>query len=255
MQHFHVIADHNPLLSIVNTHRLDEIDNPWLKHLKARIMGYNFTAQWTKGSKHLWTGPTLPVCLQELQDKVTQDHEYQELRSTILNGFPAHRHQLPETCKRYWTLKEHLSIDDGLIIYGCRLLIPRAMRPQILSDLHESHQGIVQTKQQARLTVHLPGMDNNIHNMITLCQLCQENLPSNHKEPAIFKPKPLHPFQEIADDFCTYGGKQFLIIVGLARHNTNGNQHHSIPPHFHALSSILQHCNPRHSLVRWRTTV
>jgi len=64
----------------------------------------------------LSTGPTLPVRFQELQDKVAQDHEYQELHSTILNGFPAHRHQLPETCKRYWALKEHLSIDDGLII-------------------------------------------------------------------------------------------------------------------------------------------
>ena len=52
LQHFHIVTDHNPLLSILNTRRLDEIENPRLQHLKARIMGYNFTTQWTKGSKH-----------------------------------------------------------------------------------------------------------------------------------------------------------------------------------------------------------
>ena len=36
LQHFHVITDHNPLLSILNTRRLDEIENPRLQCLKAR---------------------------------------------------------------------------------------------------------------------------------------------------------------------------------------------------------------------------
>jgi len=52
LQHFDVITDHNPLISIVNIHRLDEIKNPRLQCLKTQIMGYNFTAQWKKGSDH-----------------------------------------------------------------------------------------------------------------------------------------------------------------------------------------------------------
>ena len=52
LQHFHIITDHNPLISILNTHCLDEIENPRLQRLKARIMEYHFTAQWTKGYKH-----------------------------------------------------------------------------------------------------------------------------------------------------------------------------------------------------------
>jgi len=52
LQHFHIITDHNPSLSILNIHRLDEIENPRLQRLKARIMGYNFTAQWAKDTKH-----------------------------------------------------------------------------------------------------------------------------------------------------------------------------------------------------------
>ena len=151
--------------------------------------------------------------MQELREQAAKDPEYQQLQTVILNGFPSHRQQLPEACRRFWNVREHLSVDDGSIVYGCRLLIPTIMRSQILSDLHDSHQGSVCTKQRARLTVYWPGIDNDIDNIILSCQLCQDHLPAHPKEPLIQKPKPLRPFQEIAVDYCTYGGQQFLIIV------------------------------------------
>ena len=45
LQHFQVVTDHNPLISILNNHRLDEIENPRLQRLRTRIMGYNFIAE------------------------------------------------------------------------------------------------------------------------------------------------------------------------------------------------------------------
>jgi len=33
------------------------------------------------------------------------------------------------------------------------------------------------------------------------------------REPLITKPRPTRPFQEIAVDFFTYGGQQFLVII------------------------------------------
>ena len=49
LQHFDVITDHNPLILILNHHRLDEIDNPRLQRLRAKIMAFNFNAVWHKG--------------------------------------------------------------------------------------------------------------------------------------------------------------------------------------------------------------
>lgn len=50
LPHFTVVTDHHPLISILNNHRLDEIVNPHLQHLKTRVMAYNFTAEWIKGA-------------------------------------------------------------------------------------------------------------------------------------------------------------------------------------------------------------
>ena len=48
LQHFCLLTDHNPLVPILNSRRLDEIENPRLQRLKSRLMSYNFTAKWIR---------------------------------------------------------------------------------------------------------------------------------------------------------------------------------------------------------------
>ena len=251
LPHFSVFTDHHPLVPILNKHRLDEIENPRLQRLKTKLMGYNFTAQWLKGalnnapdalSRNPVTDPSPQDLLaeseldstpapsqaevraftatdsetlrvQQLKQMAEDDPVYQKIKHYIISGFPPHRQQLPDDCKRYWSVRAHLTIEDDLILYGCRLLIPSQMRRQILQQLHASHQGTVRTKERARLAVYWPGMDNDIENIISSCKQCQDNLPSNPKEPIILKPKPARPFQEIAVDFCSHAGQQYLILV------------------------------------------
>ena len=87
------------------------------------------------------------------------------------------------------------------------------MCKQVLDNLHEAHQGVLRTKQRARLTVYWPGIDNDIENLILTCQHCQDHLPSHTKESIITRSRPTHPFQEIAVDLCSYAGQDYLITV------------------------------------------
>ena len=274
LQHFTVITDHNPLIPIINNHRLDEIENPRLQRLKTKMMAYNLTAQWLKGasnnapdalSRHpVWDPQPADnlaerdvhnnlemsftelrairethnedsegLRLQELRKHAEQDEEYQLLRTFILDGFPKQRKQLPESCRRYWNVHQQLSLDDDLIVYGCRLLIPTTMRHQVLTNLHEAHQGALRTKQRARLTIYWPGLDNDIDNIILNCQQCQDHLSRNVKEPIIQKSQPARPFQEVAVDLCSYAGHDYLIMVDChtdwpdiipMTHNTTASQ-------------------------------
>ena len=185
LSHFRIISDHHPLVPILNSHRLDEIENPRLQRLKIRLMGYNFTAEWRKGklnnapdalSRYPVSVPSLQdmhaecdvrsnpepsiaelrvaanegkenVHMKEVRRYAERDPVYQVVKKMVLKGFPAHRSQMPEECRRFWSVREHLTVDDDLIVYGCRLLIPLEMRHQTLAHLHESHQGVVRTKQ------------------------------------------------------------------------------------------------------------
>ena len=252
--HFTVITDHNPLVPVLNSHRLDEIENPRLQRLRTRLMGYNFTARWLKGAKnqaadalsrhpcckptkgddlaefdllngeapsisqiraasteHTWEPENLH--LQELRRHAADDPEYQTLKELIMTGFPNERNAMAEPMKKYWAIKDRLSVDDDLVVSGCRLLIPTSLRATMLSRLHEAHQGIARSQARARLTIYWPNIDKDIENFVSGCRHCQDHLPSNPQEPLITKPPPDRPFQQIAVDFAAYGGRQFLIIV------------------------------------------
>ena len=258
--HFTVVTYHNPLIPILNSHRLDEIENPRLQRLRTRIMSYNFTAQWVKGTKNeaadaLSRHPLQTPCvgdddlakrevdignnqtpnsqapslaqirvstlqpeeenlhLHELRQHAEDDQEYQDLRKVIVDGFPNQRGLMTEPLKKFWAIKDNLSVDDGLIIYGCRLFIPTSLRATMLQRLHEAHQGISRSQARARLTIYWPGIDWDIEHFVQGCRHCQNNLPSNTKETLVNKPPPERPFQQIAVDFASYGGKQFLIVV------------------------------------------
>lgn len=110
-----------------------------------RLMAYNFTAMWCKGKANtapdaLSRYPVLEpsqedtlaeheedysiaeirmeqndkraenVRLQDLLRQANQDEEYQHLKTIILKGFPDHRAELPDSCKRYWQVRHNLTI-------------------------------------------------------------------------------------------------------------------------------------------------
>ena len=151
--------------------------------------------------------------LQELRLHAEQDQSYQTLKSIITEGFPDQKTSLPDLLKQYWSIRDRLSIDDDLIVYGCRLLIPTSLRATLLSRLHDAHQGIARSQARARLTIYWPGIDQDIETFVKGCLHCQDRLPSNVKEPMTSKQVPERPFQQIAADFASYGGKQFLVLV------------------------------------------
>jgi len=142
---------------------------------------------------------------------------------------------------------EHLSIDDNLTVYVCRLLIPSAMCHNIQSHLHKSHQGTVCTKQCIRLTLYWPGIDNDIDNILTSCKKCQDLLPSNPRER---KNKPTRPFQEICADFCYYGGHDYFLTATQIARTSQWASTHQLPPNSSIEAVFLLHCRARHPMVR-----
>ena len=87
------------------------------------------------------------IHLKEVRRHAEQDPMYQAVKKMVLEGFMAYCSQLSEECRQFWSVRERLTVDADLVVYGCCLLIPSGIRLQTLADLHESHQGVVQTKQ------------------------------------------------------------------------------------------------------------
>ena len=90
-------------------------------------------------------------------------------------------------------LREELSVFEGVILRRNLIVVSQSLRKQILKLVHETHQGIVKTKQFLGTRFFWPGMDEAAESMIKNCPACMVNQPLNNYMPLQPTPLPLGP--------------------------------------------------------------
>ncbi|KZR99867.1 Uncharacterized protein APZ42_004101 [Daphnia magna] len=114
---------------------------------------------------------------------------------------------------QFWKIRNELSVDDGLVLFGCRLVIPQSSRRDILQNLHAAHPGIVRMKRRARQTIYWPGLSNDIVAFVDSCQVCQELQPSQQQEPLLRDALPERVFEEVSADLFESGRLHVLVYT------------------------------------------
>ncbi|KAL5010856.1 hypothetical protein ScPMuIL_013161 [Solemya velum] len=147
----------------------------------------------------------------ELREATRSDSELQALNSVILAGWPERQSELPPMLRQYWSYRDELSIQNGIIVKGERVVIPTSMQSYILGKLHESHLGIEKTKMRARTCVFWRNCNSDIENMIKSCHICQKSQKKQSSEPLLQHSVPTRPWQIIGSDIFYLDGFEYII--------------------------------------------
>ena len=140
--------------------------------------------------------------MQQIQDVAAEDLEYLLLKAQILQRFPPEKSKLPQALHPCRNVRSDLLIsEDGFILKGTRLVIPKSLRPIVLKDLHTGHRGIESSKVRARLVVYWPYIDNDIENSSSSYQECEKDRPSNPAQHLKHLPAPKFAFEFISADW------------------------------------------------------
>ncbi|XP_061467536.1 cyclic nucleotide-binding domain-containing protein 1 [Rhineura floridana] len=98
-------------------------------------------------------------------------------------------HNEDETLLPFFKICDELSLHNGLVICGThRLIAPPGLQAKLIQLAHETHQGIVRTKQRLCDLYWWPGMDKQVEDTIKSCVTCQ-----HHDKTAITHVPPLQP--------------------------------------------------------------
>ena len=150
--------------------------------------------------------------LDEIKAETQKDATLMTIHRFIMNGWPKRREDVPDEIKPYWSYKE-MSVINGVMFKGERLIIPTSMRKDVLKLLHQSHMGIEKTKRRARATIFWPSINTKIEHMIKSCDICQHNKKAQQKETMIATEVPDYPFQMIGTDLFHWNRQDFLLVV------------------------------------------
>lgn len=218
-RHFTLVTDHKPLLSIFGPKtNLPPLIATRLHHWCLFLSQFTYDVVYRKSADHgnadaisrlIPAAPTsnrlpyhescikyvtahqldvLPVTAAQIRRATVKDATLAKVLQLTLYGWPPKLRPEDETLKPYFHKRLELTINDGVLMWGIRVIIPTKLQQQLLHQLHEAHLGIVRMKSLARQHVYWPGIDNDIENVCKSCVTCQQSAaaPPN---------APLHPWQ------------------------------------------------------------
>ena len=101
--------------------------------------------------------------------------------------------------------KNPLYLQDKVLMYQDRVIIPNKLRQIVLESLHAADQGVPSMQMRSQAIVFCPGMTHDIYQKSQRCYDYNRNAPSRlalPSEPAV----PLSsPFEQIFADFLNFG--------------------------------------------------
>ena len=156
----------------------------------------------------------LPVSNQKLQtirEAQEEDAICSEVKSFVEKGWPPIRPNQP-LLKPYFDQAAHFTVNNGLLMYDMRLVIPTALRMEILARIHEGHLGITKCKGRAYDSVWWPNVTAQVEAMCQTCSTCNLH-QEKKKESLIPLSTPDEVWERVGTDLFHMNQKDYIVIV------------------------------------------
>ena len=147
--------------------------------------------------------------LNQLRLSTQANDELALLKHTILQGWPRSIKQMPPVLQPYWTFREELIVEDGLILKGTRIVILTKKHETILKLIHEGPLGLNKEEVYAKETVYWPGLNDHLKKLVLNCELYLKYSHSKYKqEPSLSlgQEVPLYPWTKLVTDIFHFEG-------------------------------------------------
>ena len=154
---------------------------------------------------------TMPVTAAHIKKDTDRDPVLSKVRDLILQGW---KHTEEESMQPFQYRCKELSVVDGCVLWGSRVVVPQSLQSQVLEELYEGHPGTSRMKSLARSYIWWPHLDQDITQKVASCVACQsvQNLPP--KAPLHPWEWPQRPWARLHADYAgPFLGKMFLIVV------------------------------------------
>jgi len=142
---------------------------------------------------------TETITSKDIQRETTSDPELSQLKTNILEG------NLYDT---------ELTVQEGILFRGTRVIIPQSLQPAILQELHSTHVGIVKMKALARNYCYWKNIDKDIEALVKSCKQCCDVKTNPAKAPIHNWEVPTKNWQRVHFDYAgPFMGHFFLLVV------------------------------------------
>ena len=153
--------------------------------------------------------------LEKLQQETAADAVLQKIREFVQQGWPESIKSLAPELRQYCSIHDDISVVDGLLLAGSRIIIPEKSRAQVLQEIHAGHQGETKCLLRAKSAVYWPGIYKQIKDVVGRCGACREVENAQAKCPMIHVDIPSQPWHTVGADLFQHKSKWFLLVTDV----------------------------------------
>lgn len=151
----------------------------------------------------------LPVDAKTLRRAICSDPILSKLLLYNLTEWPA---QIDEFLKPYSMQNQEISVDNGILFWGSRVIILEKLRTKLLEEIHATHLGASKMKMLARQYFWFPNLDKQLEQILKNCEICRKNADNTNKANLIKFREARKPMERVHIDFLRpFNGLNYLI--------------------------------------------
>ena len=236
-RHFTLMTDHKSLVSLFDPKKsVPQLSSARVKRWALLLAAYDYDIKYIPGKENCAADflsrkpghrkpseeeqvPVQVLLIQEEQIINSKTVKEETAKDTILSkvlkftkdGWST---QPDESMIPYFRKRLEITVEDDILMWDSRVIIPKSLQELLLKDLHAEHQGMVKMKQLARRYMWWPNIDKDIEQIVRACEMCQENAKSPTSATTASWSWPMGPWKRLHVDFAgPFLGKMFLVTV------------------------------------------
>ena len=130
----------------------------------------------------------------------------------LMTGWPLTKEEVPVCIREYWNYKKELTVQDGVLYKGIKVIVPASMRPQMIARAHSSHLGPDACVRRASDVLFWPSKVHQVKDQVQNCEVCNDFLARQLKEPLMTHKIPETPWSKIGQDLFILGDDNYLPV-------------------------------------------
>ncbi|XP_063924618.1 uncharacterized protein LOC135138566 [Zophobas morio] len=158
---FEIHTDHKPLIYLFGEQKgIPQMASARFQRWTLYLSGFQYKIKFVKGQANSVADM---LSRHPLGNATRRDPTLSKIVKFVTEGWP------DDFLKPFVQRKDEITCEQGCLMWGYTVIVPRKLQRHLLEELHSSHLGIVKMKSIARAYFWWPNLDKDIENIARSC--------------------------------------------------------------------------------------